>query len=93
LPPGPAVDVILCHKFRDRRLDRAIIERLAKGGLLAIAVLSEVGAESGPFRAARGELATAFADLEEIVAGEGEGRAWLLARARDSGFQAGADRR
>jgi SAM-dependent methyltransferase len=93
LPPGPAVDVILCHKFRDRRLDRAIIERLAKGGLLAIAVLSEVGAESGPFRAAPGELATAFADLEEIVAGEGEGRAWLLARARDSGFQAGADRR
>jgi SAM-dependent methyltransferase len=93
LPDGPPVDVILCHNFRDRRLDRAIIERLAPGGLLAIAVLSEVGAAPGPFRAAPGELSAAFADLEEIVAGEGEGRAWLLARARDSGFQAGADRR
>jgi SAM-dependent methyltransferase len=93
LPAGPPVDVILCHNFRDRRLDRAIIARLAPGGLLAIAVLSEVGAARGPFRAAPGELSAAFADLEEIVAGEGEGRAWLLARARDSGFQAGADRR
>jgi hypothetical protein len=60
---------------------------------MAIAVLSEVGAAPGPFRAAPGELSAAFADLDEIVAGEGEGRAWLLARARDSGFQAGADRR
>ena len=93
LPAGPPVDVILCHKFRDRRLDRAIIERLAPGGLLAIAVLSEVGAAPGPFRAVPGELSAAFADLEATVAGEGEGRAWLLARARDSGFQAGADRR
>ena len=92
LPAGPPVDVILCHKFRDRRLDRAIIERLAPGGLLAIAVLSEVGAAPGPFRAVPGELMAAFADLEATVAGEGEGRAWLLARARDSGFQAGADR-
>jgi SAM-dependent methyltransferase len=92
LPAGPPVDVILCHKFRDRRLDRAIIERLAPGGLLAIAVLSEVGAAPGPFRAVPGELSAAFAVLEATVAGEGEGRAWLLARARDSGFQAGADR-
>ena len=57
-----------------------------------IAVLSEVGATPGPFRAAPGELSAAFAALEETVAGEGEGRAWLLARARDSGFQASADR-
>ncbi|ORW50754.1 SAM-dependent methyltransferase [Mycobacterium paraense] len=80
LPPGPPVDVILCHKFRDRRLDAAIIERLAPGGLLAIAALSEVGAEPGPFRAAPGELAAAFAQLEQIAAGEGDGLAWLLAR-------------
>jgi SAM-dependent methyltransferase len=93
LPAGPPVDVILCHRFRDRRLDPAIIERLAPRGLLAIAVLSEVGAEPGRFRAAPGELAAAFADLEDIVAREGEGCAWLLARARDSGFQSGADRR
>jgi SAM-dependent methyltransferase len=93
LPAGPPVDVILCHKFRDRRLDQPIIGRLAPGGLLAIAVLSEVGAAPGPFRAAPGELSAAFADLDEIVAGEGEGCAWLLARARGSGFQAGADSR
>jgi SAM-dependent methyltransferase len=80
LPPGPPVDVILCHKFRDRRLDAAIIDRLAPGGLLAIAALSEVGAEPGPFRAAPGELAAAFAQLEQIAAGEGDGLAWLLAR-------------
>ena len=91
-PAGPPADIILCHRFRDRRLDQAIIERLAPGGLLAIAVLSEVGAAPGPFRAVPGELMAAFADLEATVAGEGEGRAWLLARARDSGFQAGADR-
>ena len=81
LPAGPPVDVILSHKFRDRHLDHAIIERLAAGGLLAIAVLSEVGAAPGPFRAAPGELAAAFAELELVAAGEGQGYAWLLARA------------
>lgn len=48
LPAGPPVDVILCHKFRDRRLDRAAARRLAPGGLLAITALSEVGATLGP---------------------------------------------
>ena len=81
LPAGPPVDVILCHKFRDRRLDQAIIERLAPGGLLAIAVLSEVDATPGPFRAAPGELPSAFAELDLVAAGEGQGHAWLLARA------------
>jgi SAM-dependent methyltransferase len=80
LPPGPPVDVIVCCKFRDRRLDRAIIERLAPGGLLAIAVLSEVGAAPGPFRAVPGELPAAFAELDTVAAVEGEGYAWLLAR-------------
>lgn len=80
LPEGAPADVILCCRFRDRRLDRAIVERLAPGGLLAIAVLSEVGASPGPFRAVRGELAAAFAELDPVAAGEGEGRAWLLAR-------------
>lgn len=58
LPAGPAVDVVYCARFRDRRLDRAMIERLATGGLLATCVLSEVGAEPGPFRAAPGNCAT-----------------------------------
>jgi SAM-dependent methyltransferase len=81
LPAGPPVDVILCHKFRDRRLDRAIIERLTPGGLLAMAVLSQVDASPGPFRAAPGELPAAFAELDLVAAGEGLGHAWLLARA------------
>lgn len=80
LPAGGPVDVILCCKFRDPRLDRALIERLAPGGLLAIAALSEVGAGPGPFRAAPGELPAAFAGLDLIGAGEGDGQAWLLAR-------------
>ena len=93
LPDGPPVDVVLCHKFRNRRLDRAIIERLAPGGLLALATLSEVGAAPGPFRATPGELVAAFAGLDLIAAGEGQGHAWLLARARPSGFQPGPDSR
>jgi 2-polyprenyl-3-methyl-5-hydroxy-6-metoxy-1,4-benzoquinol methylase len=79
-PAGPPVDVILCHRFRDPRLDRALVDRLAPGGLLAICVLSEVGGTPGPFRAAPGELRTAFAELEVIAAGEGDGEAWLLGR-------------
>jgi SAM-dependent methyltransferase len=81
LPAGPPVDVILCHKFRDHRLDRAIIERLAPGGLLAIVALSEADAAPGPFRAAPGELPAAFAELDLVAAGEGQGYAWLLGRA------------
>ena len=64
----------------DRRLDRAITDRLVPGGLLAISVLSAVGAAPGPFRAEPGELRAAFADLTVIAAGEGDGEAWLLAR-------------
>lgn len=81
LPAGAPVDVIMCNKFRDRRLYQPFVERLAPGGLLAIAVLSEVDAAPGPFRAARGELPAAFAELDLIASGEGQGQAWLLARA------------
>lgn len=84
LPIGPPAEVILCHKFRDRRLDAAIVERLAPGGLLAVSALSEVGARPGPFRVAAGELARAFAALELVAAGEGDGEAWLLARSGPS---------
>ncbi|OBI84515.1 class I SAM-dependent methyltransferase [Mycobacterium asiaticum] len=80
LPPSPPANMILCNKFRDSRLDRALIERLAPGGLLAIAVLSEVGAAPGPFRAAPGELPSAFASLQLIAGDESDGHAWLLAR-------------
>lgn len=81
LPPGSPVDVLLCHRFREPRLYPALLERLKPGGLLAICVLSEVGGAPGPFRAVAGELNEAFAALDPIAAGEGDGQAWLLARA------------
>lgn len=80
LPGGPPVDVVVCHLFRDARLDRALVERLVPGGLLAITALSEVGAHPGRFRVGPGELPVAFADMEIVAAGEGAGEAWLLAR-------------
>lgn len=80
LPAGPPADLVVCHRFRDRRLDRAITARLAPGGVLAITALSEVGAGPGSFRVAAGELPAAFADLAVIGAGEGGGQAWLVAR-------------
>jgi len=81
LPDGAPADVIVCHLFRDARLDKAVIERLAPGGLLAIAVLSEVDHGPGPFRVTRGELRAAFSALTPIAEGEAGGRAWLLAKA------------
>jgi SAM-dependent methyltransferase len=80
LPSGPSVDVVVCHLFRDPGLDAAIMERLAPGGLLAMACLSEVGAEPGPFRARPGELLERFAALDVLAFGESDGRTWLLSR-------------
>jgi len=80
LPPGEPVDLILCHMFRNAALDRAMVQRLRPGGLLAIAVLSEVGAGPGRFRAPPGTLTAAFHDLDLVAHGEGSGTAWLLGR-------------
>ncbi|CAN5647949.1 class I SAM-dependent methyltransferase [soil metagenome] len=82
LPNGPAAEAILCHKFRDARLDGPVLDRLAPGGLLAISALSEVGAAAGPFRIKPGELERAFSALEVIAAGAADGEAWLLGRRR-----------
>ena len=82
LPPGPPVDLVVCLRFRDPRLDPALVARLRPGGLLAVSALSEVGARPGRFRVAPGELPAAFSALDLIAAGEGDGEAWLLARAR-----------
>ena len=80
LPAGPPVNLLFCHLFRDPRLDGALIERLAPGGMLAVAVLSEVGAGPGEFRARPGELRDAFETLEIVDEGEGDGIARILAR-------------
>lgn len=80
LPAGPPVDVVMCHRFRGSRLDQSIADRLAPDGLLAISALSVVDAGAGRFRVQPGELTAAFAQLEVVAAGEGDGEAWLLAR-------------
>ncbi len=86
LPDGPPLALATCHLFRDARLDDAIVERLAPGGLLAIAitVLSQVGldGEPGPFHAPPGELVSAFRehDLQILRHVELDGEATLVAR-------------
>ncbi len=80
LPPGDAVDVLLCNMFRAPAQYGAMVDRVARGGLLAVSVLSEVDAAPGRYRAPAGELTRAFADLDVIAAGEGDGQAWLLGR-------------
>lgn len=80
LPATPPVDLLLCYLFRDSELDGAMEERLAPGGMLAIATLSEVGAEPGRFRVRSGELLDAFSGLDVLDHGEADGMAWLLGR-------------
>jgi SAM-dependent methyltransferase len=80
LPDGPPVDVLHCHLFRDARLDSPIVDRLAPGGLLAIAVLSPVGGSEGPYRTSLDELLGCFRALAVVESGESEGKAWLLGR-------------
>jgi SAM-dependent methyltransferase len=83
LPPGPPVDVVLCHLFNAPHLDEAVVDRLRPGGLLAVAVLSEVGAGPGRFRARPGELLDRFGgrdELELLDHREADGVARLLAR-------------
>lgn len=80
LPAGSQVDVLVCNKFRDVRLDGSIVSRLAPGGLLAISALRAVGPATGSFRASVAELRRVFDGLAVIAAGETRGAAWLLAR-------------
>jgi len=80
LPPGPPPDLVVCHMFREPRLDQPMIDLLAPGGMLAVATLSEVGAGPGRFRARPGELRGAFAELEVLAEAEDDGVAWFLGR-------------
>jgi SAM-dependent methyltransferase len=80
LPPGESVDLLFCHMFRDPARYEAMADRIGTGGLLAMAALSEVGAEPGEYRCRPGELRDAFRHLEIIDEGEGQGLTWILAR-------------
>jgi 2-polyprenyl-3-methyl-5-hydroxy-6-metoxy-1,4-benzoquinol methylase len=90
IPEGtPNADVIVCQRFRHPQLYPAIIEHLAPGGIAIVTVLSEVGLSEvalsqppGPFRAATGELVTAFDsdEIEILYASEAAGSATIMAR-------------
>lgn len=89
LPLDGPYDVVVCQRYRDPSLYPALAGVLAPGGLLVVTVLSTVGDAGGRFRAAPGELRTAFADpavargLDVVVDEEGSGEATLVARRRD----------
>jgi SAM-dependent methyltransferase len=76
LPSGPPVDVLICNKFRDPRLDDAVVDRLAPAGVLAISALGAGPGGSARFGVRPGELRQAFGALEVVAAGD----TWLLAR-------------
>ena len=77
---GP-YDVVVCQLFRDPACYGGLRAAPAPGGLLAVTVLSEVGAAPGPFRAPPGELRAAFSGFELLLDRESDGEATLLARA------------
>ena len=77
---GP-YDVVVCQLFRDPACYGGLRAAPAPGGLLAVTVLSEVGAAPGPFRAPPGELRAAFNGFELLLDRESDGEATLLARA------------
>jgi SAM-dependent methyltransferase len=76
---GP-YDLVICQRFRDPELYPQLLGRLAAGGVLVVTVLSVVGAESGPWRAAPGELRAAFSALEVLAEREANGEAGIVAR-------------
>lgn len=79
LPDTPPVDLIMCHRFRDPALYEPMLDRLRAGGMLAVAVLSEVGSAPGRFRAKPGELRQAFGGrLDVLVDSERSGAAVLI---------------
>jgi SAM-dependent methyltransferase len=83
LPPGPPVALVLCHLFDGPHLDGLLVDRLAAGGALAVAVLSEVGGRPGRFRAAPGALLDRYGPFDRLTVvdhREADGVARLLAR-------------
>ena len=88
LPAGPQVDLVLCNMFRNRTLDEPAMERLNPNGTLAVAALSQVGADpqaSKKYRVRSGELAAAFSRLKQLGHHEGNGIAWFVGAHHASG--------
>lgn len=86
LPDGAPADLVLCHLFDAPALDDELVARLAPDGMLALAVLSEVGGVAGRFRVAKGALLERFGDrpgLQVLDHHEADGVARLLARRTD----------
>lgn len=81
---GHRFDVVVCQRFRDRRLYPQLLGVLRVGGLGIVTVLSEVGLDSGPsaFHARAGELRAAFATGEVIAEREADGLASIVFRRR-----------
>ncbi|QZS52592.1 SAM-dependent methyltransferase [Rhodococcus opacus] len=82
LPDADPFDVVVCQRFRMPDLYPSLASAVAAGGLLAVTVLSEVGAGPGPFAAPAGELLAAFTGLglEVLLDSEQNGKAHLVAR-------------
>ena len=80
LPPGPDVDLVVCHRCRQPSIYASMVGRLGPGGTLAVAVLSEVGGDQGHFRAPAGELRAAFSGLYELASHEADGAAVFIGR-------------
>lgn len=80
LPSGPPVDLLLNHLYWNPDLVPAMRARLAPGGLIAVAVLSEVDVGPGAHRVQQGALVAAFEGLAMLEHGESDGKAWLVGR-------------
>lgn len=81
LPDGPRVELVTCHLFNAPDLDGLMLQRLVPGGVLAVTVLSEVGAEPGPFRVGAQELVARFAAAKVLGHREGNGQATIVVQA------------
>ncbi|WP_420451151.1 methyltransferase domain-containing protein [Ilumatobacter sp.] len=78
-------ELVVCQRFRDPDLHPALLERTAVGGICAITVLSESGADDpGPFHAPAGELRTALAGagVEVLHHSQGGGSESIVVRRR-----------
>jgi SAM-dependent methyltransferase len=83
---GNSCSLVICQRFRDPRLYEQLVYMLRPGGVLAVTVLSTVGArgEVGAFHAPPGDLVCAFRSLDVEVerSVELDGEATLVARRR-----------